>query len=131
MKHPFSPFENQNYLNMETYRKSGQGVKTPVWFAQEGDTIYVRTFLVSGKVKRVRKNGHIRLAPCKNNGELLGDWVEAYAEISDEVTAEKANQILNRKYGMTKRMFDFMGKMRGQDYCVLVVKPIAQTEAAV
>lgn len=24
-------FENQAYMNLETYRKNGEGVKTPVW----------------------------------------------------------------------------------------------------
>jgi hypothetical protein len=27
----------QQYLNIETFRKNGQGVKTPVWFVEDGD----------------------------------------------------------------------------------------------
>lgn len=26
------PFERRHYLNIETFRKNGQGVKTPLWF---------------------------------------------------------------------------------------------------
>lgn len=36
-------FENQQFLNLETFRKNGIGVKTPVWFVQDGETLYVRT----------------------------------------------------------------------------------------
>lgn len=31
----FGAFAGQRYLNLDTFRKSGQGVKTPVWFAAE------------------------------------------------------------------------------------------------
>lgn len=30
-------FDGHSYLNIETFRKSGVGVKTPVWFVREGD----------------------------------------------------------------------------------------------
>ena len=39
----FDQLKQQQYLNLETFRKSGVGVKTPVWFVQDGDTLYVRT----------------------------------------------------------------------------------------
>ena len=31
-------FANQKYLNMETYRKTGKPVATPLWFAEENGT---------------------------------------------------------------------------------------------
>ena len=36
-------FEGQSFLNLETFRRNGSGVKTPVWFTQDGQTLYVRT----------------------------------------------------------------------------------------
>lgn len=30
-------FRDQEFLSLETFRKNGVGVKTPIWFAQEGD----------------------------------------------------------------------------------------------
>ena len=45
----FDQLNRQQYLNIETFRKSGVGVKTPVWFVQDGDTIFVRTGADSGK----------------------------------------------------------------------------------
>ncbi len=61
----FAAFAGQKYLNLETFKKSGDGVKTPVWFAAEPSAkldssdakLYVYTIGVSGKVKRIRNNG--------------------------------------------------------------------------
>ena len=72
-------FSRQQYLNLETFRKSGVGVRTPVWFVQDGETIYVRTIANSGKVKRIRNKGLVNIAPCKVDGALLGDWQPASA----------------------------------------------------
>lgn len=36
-------FENQQFMNLETFRKNGEGVKTPVWFVLDNNIIYVRT----------------------------------------------------------------------------------------
>jgi PPOX class probable F420-dependent enzyme len=51
MRKIYTAFEKQKYLNLETFRKSGLGVKAPVWFVQDGDMIFVRTITDSGKVK--------------------------------------------------------------------------------
>ena len=72
-------FAHQQYLNLETFRRSGVGVKTPVWFTQDGDILFVRTIDKSGKVKRVRQNGSVNIAPCKVDGALLGAWTPATA----------------------------------------------------
>jgi PPOX class probable F420-dependent enzyme len=49
-------FEKQQYLNLETFRKNGDGVKTPIWFVQAGEKLYVRTGGESGKVKRIHNH---------------------------------------------------------------------------
>ena len=43
------PFENASYINLETYRKNKQGIKTPVWFVRKNDTIFVVTKEKTGK----------------------------------------------------------------------------------
>ncbi len=47
-------FDHQSYLNLETFRKNGSGVKTPVWFVEDCGVLYLRTDAASGKVKRIR-----------------------------------------------------------------------------
>ncbi len=102
-------FAKQNFLNLETFRKTGKSVPTPVWFIQDGDMLYVRTGAESGKVKRIRANGRARIAPCKADGALLGEWVEAKASlVKDPALIERVNQLYNQKYGLQKTFFDLL-----------------------
>lgn len=56
----YTYFDNHQYLNIETFRKSGVGVQTPVWFVRKGDALYVWTQANSGKAKRIHNNGRVR-----------------------------------------------------------------------
>ena len=110
MDKSLSQYEGQKYLNLETFRKSGVGVKTPVWFVEKDGVLYVRTIADSGKVKRIRNNSRVRVVPCKSGGEPLGEGAEARAEMVDADKAEEINNLLKRKYGLMKSMFDVMGR---------------------
>lgn len=108
------------YINLETFRKNGVGVKTPVWFVQEGETIYVRTLANSGKVKRIRNNSQVNIAPCKVDGALLGDWQPARAvEVRDTEMDKKVDRLLGKKYGIMKILFAFSTKLQGKQNTVL------------
>lgn len=102
-------FARQQYINLETYRKNGEGVRTPVWFWEADGLIYVRTVDGSGKVKRARHNPQVRLAPCKVDGTPVGAWVEGEARFVDATEAERVNQGLKKKYGLLKTLFDLFG----------------------
>ncbi len=117
-------FEGKAFLNLETFRKNGNGVKTPVWFTQDGETLYVRTIAGSGKVKRVRNNGTSRIVPCEANGTPTGEWVPAQAvEVRDEETAELVRRLLEKKYGVVQvKAFAAATALRGEKYTVLKVR---------
>lgn len=118
-----NPFENHQYLSLETFRKSGVGVATPVWFAQAGDgTIYITTQANAGKVKRIRNNGRVRIAPSDVRGNLLGDHYDAHARIiTDPDEAKRANRHLNRKYGLMYLAFTLPARLRGRKATFLAV----------
>ena len=106
-------FEKQAYLNLETFRKIGVGVPTPVWFAESQGVLYVRTIDGSGKVKRIRNNGRVRVAPCNARGGVLGEWLEAQAHlVSDQATVEEVDRLLDRKYGFQWTIFNLLGRLR-------------------
>lgn len=116
-------FNKHQYINLETFRKSGIGVKTPVWFVRDGDALYVRTVKSSGKVKRVRNSGRLRLAPCDMRGGLLGEWQEADAGLVREAGLEKKiNQMVTKKYGVMKWMFDFASLMQRRAYETIEIR---------
>ena len=119
----FDQLTQQQYLNMETFRKNGIGVRTPVWFVQEGETLFVRTVDNSGKVKRIRNNTHVNIAPCKADGALLGEWIPALArELKDEAIDRKVNRLLDKKYGLVKKMFGLVSTLQGRKDTILEIK---------
>jgi len=127
----FAAFAGHKYLNLETFKKSGEGVKTPVWFAANplvrldaGDAkLYVYTVGVSGKVKRIRNNPRVRISPCTASGKPLGDWVEARAEIVAGAEAEHGMRLLNKKYVPWKQLLDFFASFRQRERIVFAIRP--------
>ena len=118
-------FEKQQYLNIETFRKNGQGVKTPVWFAQDGEALQVWTQAGSGKAKRIRNNGTVRVAPSTASGEPTGDWMDAHAQTNESPEAIKhVEKLMQKKYGVMFYIFGFLGKMRGgANYTAIKIQP--------
>lgn len=93
-------FKDQEFLSLETFRKNGIGVKTPIWFAQEGDMLYIWTRGDSGKVKRIRNNARVNIAPCKRFGDVTGEWKAAQASVDDSDGAvQHAVTLLRQKLG--------------------------------
>jgi PPOX class probable F420-dependent enzyme len=104
-------FEGKRYLNLESYRRSGKGVRTPVWFAAAapdagGPKLYVYTTSDSGKAKRIRRTGVVRIAPCDSRGKVTGGWVPARAEIVNGEEFDRGMELINRKYRPWKQILD-------------------------
>jgi PPOX class probable F420-dependent enzyme len=116
-------FHKQKYLNLETFRKNGESMKTPVWFAQDGETIYIQTVANSGKVKRIRNNGQVNVTPCKMDGTPTGTWISASArEVRDAEIAQKVNRLLEKKYGLMKKMFALNAARQGRQDTILEIR---------
>ena len=114
-------FANQKYLNMETYRKTGKPVATPLWFAEENGTLYIYSLANAGKVKRIRNNPKVRIVPCDVRGKPKGEWVEAKARILDEQGATLGHKLLNMKYGWIKRIGDVFSQLRQRQRVVIAM----------
>jgi len=115
-------FENQSYLSLQTYRKNGAAMPTPVWFAQAGEQFYIRTIAGSGKVKRIHNNPKVQIMPCGRVGEPLGTWIAAQAqEILDDETFTLVRSLLLAKYGEAFKATETQAS--GQKYTVLLIKP--------
>ena len=86
---------------MTTFRRSGVGVATPLWFVRDGDRLLLRTIAESGKVKRLRNDARVRLAACTWEGELTGSSIEATGRViePDDPVTDHADRLLDHKYG--------------------------------
>lgn len=116
-------FNGQQFLNLETSRKSGVKVQTPVWFVEDGGVLHIRTQSNSGKVKRIRNNARVRVAACDARGGLKGDWMTGTARlIAEAAEAQRINRLFDRKYGVQKRGFDLMLSLRGGEWATISVE---------
>ncbi len=104
-----------DYFKLATFRKNGNAVETPVWFAPHGDTFYVFSAGDAGKVKRIRVSGRARVAACDVRGKLTGEWSDAHARlVNDGAEIETAYVALRRKYGLRMATLDFFAKLSGR-----------------
>jgi uncharacterized protein len=105
---PFDSLLKENYVSLTTFRKSGVGVATPMWFAQEDGVIYMFTGSTSSKVKRIRNTSRVTLAACTGGGKVTGSTIEATARIiSDSQEIARAEATLVKKYGIQRRVMYF------------------------
>ena len=123
MPHPnLAPFVGQRYLNLESVKRDGTPVHTPVWFAEEQGVLYVYTLAHAGKVKRIRRNSHIRIAPCTMRGTVIGPWVEADATIVDATTVVHGHALLRHKYGWMKGIGDLVSLLLHRERVVIAIR---------
>jgi PPOX class probable F420-dependent enzyme len=107
----FNALYDKQYINLTTFRKNGNAVPTPVWFAQdmESGILYVETDPNSGKIKRLRYTSRITLAPCTALGKITGEVIEGNArQVKDTAEMFRARGALHRKYGLKRQIFNFM-----------------------
>ncbi len=120
----FTHLRGHQFMKLTTFRKTGVAVPTPVWFAQDGDRLYVTTQANAGKVKRIRHTARVLVEPCTVRGDSLGPAVEARARILDAEDGRRADRALTRKYGLQKRLFDLFGMInRSQRTYLEITQP--------
>ncbi len=117
-------FTTQLYLSLETYRKGGEAMRTPVWFVRDGERLYIRTVAESGKVKRLRRTLRLRIALCDRLGNVTGSWVAATGrKVRDNpALAVRVDQLLDEKYGEIKRQLAAQAAAEGHVCTILEIR---------
>jgi len=105
--------QNQKYLALETFKKNGDAVKTPVWFVIKNNLIYIVTREDTGKIKRLKNNKKVRLAPSNFKGNPIGDWVFGTVNFSSEDETKEVITLRRKKYGFLERIAQFASKSKG------------------
>lgn len=108
----FPNLTGHQFMSLTTFRKSGEPVATPVWFAQAGDRLYVVSLSTAYKLKRIAHNPAVIVAPCTMNGRVLGDSASGTARILSEAEGKIADAALQKKYGIQKILFAFLWKLQ-------------------
>jgi PPOX class probable F420-dependent enzyme len=89
-----------------TYKRDGTPVPTPVWSAEANGLLYVRTERTAGKVKRLKRDSRMLIAPCTVRGRPLGAPLEARARMLASTEEAPAERALATAYGFGRALFE-------------------------
>ena len=122
----FVSLYSHQYALLKTFRKNGDAVPTPIWFANENGKLYITTGSTAGKVKRIKNNGRATLTPCDQRGRIIGDGkeVEGMARVLPEAEYAHANTVLLSKYKLMYRMFDVLGFFSRRKSTYIEISPL-------
>ena len=103
------------YVSLESYKRDGGAVQTPVWCAPMADRLVVFTNVNSYKVKRLRRQPALKLAPCSARGTVRGAWVAGSVTIhSDADENRSAFRALLKKYTWQMGSMMFFARFTGR-----------------
>ena len=109
-----SSLAGHKYINLETYRKNGEAVATPIWFAADGEKILIVTRSQTGKIKRLQANKSVRFMPCGFKGEPKGEWIKGRAAFCSPEELRRAVELRNKKYGLQARLVGVLSRSKGE-----------------
>jgi uncharacterized protein len=123
----FAALDANEFAVLTTYRRGGAAVPTTVWFAHAGGRIYVQTMPVAGKVKRIRANGRVTLAPGTRTGEPLGPALGGRARVLSGEETAVAEEALARKYNQRRAQLLAQGHQGGgsTERAYIAIEPAA------
>ncbi len=119
----FAYLRQQEFLLLKTFRKNGAAVATPVWFAYEDGKLYITTSTAAGKIKRIRNNGHVLLAPCDRSGNIVGKEIEGSARTLPPEKYEYAHALLAQKYGQLFQTISSMNSITAAERTYIEIEP--------
>ena len=106
---PLTSLEQQKYISLTTFRRTGAAVATPVWFVQFQHTLYIYTAATAGKVKRIRHTPRVQLASCTKLGKVTGPIIAGVARIvTDPQEQAQAEAALTAKYWLARRLLSLL-----------------------
>ncbi|MBV8981967.1 MAG: PPOX class F420-dependent oxidoreductase [Acidimicrobiia bacterium] len=102
--------EGRKYCVLVSYRKNGQPMPSPLWFGVADRKLYFHTSPDGYKVKRIRNNPEVLVAPCDSRGKPLGPPFTGKARIVADAEADTAERALKSNYGIGRRIYTALGR---------------------
>jgi PPOX class probable F420-dependent enzyme len=106
---------------LESYRRDGRAVQTPLLFIVEDSRLYCRTPATTNKVRRLRRNPAVRVASAGWRGRPATDWREGRAAIYPAAEMAWVNERFKRKYGLYKWLVDRRNALRRPVFVVIAI----------
>src|SRR4051812_3517606 len=123
----------QHDMVLETRKRDGSWIGTPVHLVVEDDHVYFRTWHTSGKAKRLRNFPEVRFAPSTARGRPTGEWLGGTATLLVGGDAAHAADLINRRYpllqGVGVRLYHRLRGYRTLHYRISDITPAGRDDA--
>ncbi len=121
MKTPQEVLASSPYVLLTTFRKDGTPVPTPVWVVPGDGDLRVWTAPDAGKVKRIRRNGSVLLAPCSVRGKPSGASISGHARMLPDADVPAVVDGLRTKYGLLGRLLTLRARRDGSPRAAIAI----------
>jgi hypothetical protein len=101
----FQDLRGRKYCVLVTYKRSGEGVPSPLWFGTGDGKLYFQTGATSAKVKRIGRNPEVRVAPATSRGRPLAPPFVGTARVIPPEQEPTAERRLQANYGLGRRLY--------------------------
>jgi PPOX class probable F420-dependent enzyme len=119
------PFVRQWAVLLTTYKRDGTPIGTPVNIAVDGDRAFVRTFDTAWKLKRIRNNPEVEVAPSTWRGKPTGPAIRARARVLEGEEAAYAGRLLGRKHRILHGFLVLLiHRLRGNETMHIELTPV-------
>jgi PPOX class probable F420-dependent enzyme len=126
----FEALRGSKYCLLVSYRRSGEPVPTPVWFGLDREgRVYVHTGADAGKVKRIRANPRVRVAPASVRGKPAGPLAPGTARVLPPEDSGRAERAIQANYGLGRKLYEGMGAPLGVEMVYVEVTPAPERPA--
>lgn len=138
MPTPILALGASDFIQLTTFRRSGEGVPTPVWVVPDGQALAVFTPAGAGKLKRIAHTPTVTIAECSRRGTVADGVVPIEAQATataDAAEVDRVSRLLADKYGLQFRLFMLVERIfargeRGREVIHIVPRPVAGDAAA-
>jgi uncharacterized protein len=124
---PLAVLARHHDIALQTRKRDGNWITTPVNPLVEDEHVYFRTWDSSGKAKRLRNFPDVRFAPSTARGRPIGEWMRGHATLLEGDDAAHAASLINHRYpllqGIAVRLFHRLRGLRTQHYRISDVTP--------
>jgi len=108
----------ERYISLTTFKRDGSAVSTPVWVvSDDGRRLLVWTGASAWKVRRIRRDPRVLVAPASFRGRERGERIEGEAHVVEDADI---GALLRAKYGWQKRLTDRLNRKAAPDAWVTI-----------
>src|SRR4051812_33635549 len=121
------PLAHQHDMLLETHRRDGSWVPTPVNPVVEHDHVFFRTWRESGKAKRLRNDPTVHFAPSTRAGRPTGERLIGRATLLRGDDEQHAAAMIDHRYpflqGVAVRAYHRVRGLGTQHYVIGEIVP--------